>query len=198
MDGRAPGRAGWQSAERREGAGVPSERPQGRQAEESSYCGVRAATCGGASGSLFARMRFVVSQVRESGYPPHGPPRGYPPVRGDPGDGEPAVQKTTEVCLIPSPVPKCEGPPSTSLRAGFRQAQGRAPHPMNEDLSMGTPARGHPDCGGDCTRRPGPSAHPPADRDKAAIHGAQLLMAHGHSSELMNGPPASKISVRLV
>ena len=32
--------------------------------------------------------------------------------------------------------------------------------------------------------------HPPAHRDKAAMNGAQLLMAHGDSSRLMNGPPA--------
>jgi len=32
--------------------------------------------------------------------------------------------------------------------------------------------------------------HPPAHRDKTAINGAQLLMAHGVSTGLMSGPPA--------
>ena len=34
---------------------------------------------------------------------------------------------------------------------------------------------------------------PPAHRDKTAMNGAQLHMAHGDSSGLMNGPPASII-----
>src|ERR1035437_6684220 len=41
MDGRAPGRTGRQSEERREGKGVTSERPHGRQAEESGYRSLR-------------------------------------------------------------------------------------------------------------------------------------------------------------
>ena len=32
---------------------------------------------------------------------------------------------------------------------------------------------------------------PPAHRDKTAMNGAQLLMTHGDSSELMIGPPAT-------
>jgi hypothetical protein len=33
---------------------------------------------------------------------------------------------------------------------------------------------------------------PPAHRDKTAMNGAQLLIAHGDSSGLMSGPPAVK------
>jgi hypothetical protein len=41
-------------------------------------------------------------------------------------------------------------------------------------------------------RRDLTSSHPPAHRDKAAMNGAQLFMAHGDSSGLMNGPPAKQ------
>jgi len=39
-------------------------------------------------------------------------------------------------------------------------------------------------------RRPRAEVHPPAHRDKAAMNGAQLLMPHRDSSDLMSGPPA--------
>jgi hypothetical protein len=59
MDGRAPGRAGRQSSELREGAGVKSEWTNGRQAEESSYRSLR--TVNSDQWSEKGWLRFVVS-----------------------------------------------------------------------------------------------------------------------------------------
>src|SRR5271165_5035659 len=41
MDGRTAGRVGRQNEERSKGAGVPRERPQGRQTEEDSHRSLR-------------------------------------------------------------------------------------------------------------------------------------------------------------
>jgi hypothetical protein len=64
---------------------------------------------------------------------------------------------------------------SESVSFPPRSPKARDLHPTDEDLSVGTPDRGHPDCGGDCTWRP----WPPAADERAICH---LWLVHWYST----------------
>ena len=82
-------------------------------------------------------------------------------------------------------------PEPSPQRAKIARWGPRALTPTSKNRSLGTPSP----CGPRQSERWGAQlywpdlGHPPAHRDRAAMNGAQLSMAHVDSSRLMSGPP---------
>jgi hypothetical protein len=89
--------------------------------------------------------------------------------------------QTRETGLIRTRATRRPKKQSESVSFPPRSPKARDLHPTDEDLSLhpsaqrscagdpesvGTPNRGHPDCGGDCTRRPWPPAVSSQERHK--------------------------------